>query len=531
MPNESILPTSIRLSARPGETVRQDFVVQRPVGTGALIATIEGDDLFIRLSEFVAYDFVRERVSDEEFALLPPHLQDEAHRFSTTIREAARVGPNTRLPVRPGQRVFGVVECASPATATFSHHTARLVIDGFGTDRVEVPLVFVVGDLLVEFLVNPIVARQYQFTELPVRVTLPGAPATDVTLGTTHNFVEIPRKLVHVPKGGSATATLDLRAAPNAPLGPLTTLLNIERDSNRIDHLSFDLIVEPPSHPPQLDPALVVDLIHQHYQRTGGRLGPLGYPISEVQFTSNSGTRQYRGGRIEATLNARNAVGVITQALKTRESRVTFLGFKCIKESTSDGLSDTDEPYFVIAIDTGNGLPRTEKFGPFENTETGTETGVGVFLANGIAPNPLSIRAQAYENDHGDPDETAKALQQQIVELAKVAQSTASGSGADAADGPGIGPAATAGAVGLLAGPLGSLLAVGIVSVLGLGDDWIGQGVVLAFTRPEQGGTPQQQGMFQNNPYNAKIDINGGSEGHYELYFDIHVVEFEPITV
>jgi len=74
-------------------------------------------------------------------------------------------------------------------------------------------------------------------------------------------------------------------------------------------------------------------------------------------------------------------LGVVTQGLATRTVRITFLGFKCIGESTSNGGSDTDEPYFVVSVDTANGLPRTEKFGPYENIETGSEVEVGSFLA------------------------------------------------------------------------------------------------------------------------------------------------------
>src|SRR5262249_23107494 len=132
----------------------------------------------------------------------------------------------------------------------------------------------------------------------------------------------------------------------------------------------------------------------------------------------------------------------------------------------TDELSSSDEPYFLITLDNTTGVPTTRKFGPFENTDTGTERGVGEFLATALSPTPLAIRWSAYENDEGDPDEPARNLQAKMVELAQQAQSAAAASGADAADGPGIGPTAAAGAAGLLAGPLGSLLAVGIVQAL-----------------------------------------------------------------
>jgi hypothetical protein len=211
----------------------------------------------------------------------------------------------------------------------------------------------------------------------------------------------------------------------------------------------------------------------------------------------------------------------VTQALTTQSVRVTFLGFRCLSES--DEFSASDEPYFVITLDNTIGVPITKKFGPFDNTDAGTERGVGEFLATALSPNPLAIRVAAFENDEGDPDETARNLQAKMVELAQQAQSAAAASGADAADGPGIGTTAAAGAAGLLAGPLGSLLAIGVVQVLGLGDDFVGQDVALAFTRADNTTTPPSLGQFRGNSFNAKTDIDGGDEGHYELFFDIAV--------
>lgn len=279
---------------------------------------------------------------------------------------------------------------------------------------------------------------------------------------------------------------------------------------------------------------LVVDRIHQLYLNLGGRSGTLGYPTSKVEFSGDTATRQYRGGEVQAltTLNVDGSFNVTTKAYKIRETRITFIGFRCIRESDHDQLTPTDEPYFLIAVDTANGIARLKKFGPFSNIETGSEIGVGTILADRFPPNPLSIRVEAFENDQGDPDETARKLQEKLVKLAQQAQSIAAASGADAADGAGVGPSAAAGGVaGVLSGPLGALLAVGAVEALDLGDDWVGQGVTLAFTRPEEEYTPQEMGRFQNIPYNARVEINGGAEGHYEFFFDVAVTGFNPENI
>lgn len=270
----------------------------------------------------------------------------------------------------------------------------------------------------------------------------------------------------------------------------------------------------------------LTQLIHEHYLAQGGRLGPLGFPVTEVRVSGPTATRDYRGGTIHVLDNG------TTQGFSTREADITFVGFRCKRESAEDQLSDTDEPYFIITVDQFDGRPVTRTF-PFENIETGSQIGVGARLISRVAPNPTSIRVLAFERDEGDPEETAAELQQTLVEISNQVASVAGASGAAAASGPGVGVgAAAATGGGVLAGPIGALAAAGIVSALDLGDDHIGENVSMQFNRPEQAKTPGRLGDFQGNPFNAKIEINGGEEGEYELFFDVHVRELpEPKTV
>ena len=64
----------------------------------------------------------------------------------------------------------------------------------------------------------------------------------------------------------------------------------------------------------------------------------------------------------------------------------------------------------------------------------------------------------------------------------------------------------------------GALAAAGTASVLGLGDDFVGQSASLLFARQEGCwyGTPKQ-GQFQGNHFNHKININGDEEAEYDL--------------
>jgi hypothetical protein len=267
--------------------------------------------------------------------------------------------------------------------------------------------------------------------------------------------------------------------------------------------------------------------IHDFYTKQQRSKGPLGYPIGEVQFQNGKAIRHYRGGEVHTM--AGTAGGVLL-----REVKVMFGGFKCIKESSHDQLSDTDEPYFVVSVGTTGGMiPITKKFGHYENVETDTKQTINEVISTSLNPNPLMISVDAYEHDYGDPDETAKAIQDEMVKLAQAAQSLlAATEAADAADGPGIGPTAgAAGAAGTLAGPVGAVIAGAIVTVMDLGDDYIGHAGAAFFTRAyDIGDTPIEPkklgdfpGMDTNRGYNAVIDIDGKGEGKYQLYFDIAV--------
>jgi hypothetical protein len=87
-----------------------------------------------------------------------------------------------------------------------------------------------------------------------------------------------------------------------------------------------------------------------------------------------------------------------------------------------------------------------------------------------------------------------------------------------------VGAAGGAGALGgIIAGPIGALVAAGIVSILGLGDDFIGQAIAVAFQRAEDAETPPTQGQFQGRTFNSKISVNGGDQGQYDIFFDVLV--------
>lgn len=284
-----------------------------------------------------------------------------------------------------------------------------------------------------------------------------------------------------------------------------------------------------PSNRQSVSELLRTNMIHQHYRSQGGRNGRFGYPVDQVRFEGVTATRSYRGGQIQVLADK------LQPELPTLEASITFLGANCTAQS-HDGLTAHDEPYFIISVDQGDGAPKTDKFGPFEKVDAGTVIGVGAFLKDKLVPNPTTIRVVAYENDEGDPDETAKKIQDEIVKLSQQAQSLASSgadaAAADAADGPGIGVGAAAGTIGAIAaGPLGALVASAIVSVFGLGDDFVGQNAAQLFMSPDNVGTPPTLGQFQGTDFHSKITVGGNDEGAYDLFFNVLVKKVEVAKV
>ncbi|MDB5312774.1 MAG: hypothetical protein JWO38_6976 [Gemmataceae bacterium] len=343
MSNEAVLPSSIRIAARPGEIINQDFVVQAPLPNGSLTATVLGDNSIFRLREFIAIRMVRERLSDEEWMQLPPALRDEAHRWSVTFEEVARADSGTPLPVSPGLHVTGIIDFFPPAGAAPNSYRATLAVDGLRSSRVEVPLLFVVGDIKVEFPAGPIVIHQNHWTPIPVRITLTGAPDTDLTLAVTHGYLEAPSTPVRVLSGYSANATLNMRV-DGAPIGPLASNLTITGHSQKLNFVQFTAEVKPPLPPPLTREArlgLASTEIRAFHEAALGIL-VVGSPVGPTREVANGAYEQrYEFGSILKPLNG-------PPVYATRY--VVTIDIAAIKCFGTDDPSGTDEPYIVVAV-------------------------------------------------------------------------------------------------------------------------------------------------------------------------------------
>jgi hypothetical protein len=523
-----ILPINMRLSAESaeathhGETTHGEFMVQRALPASQIVATLDGDASVFQLREIVATEQILERLSDEEFEQLPRALRTEENRFGLRFVEFSRAGNQEPLAVQPGLMVRGIVDCTAPPDLPPTTHTAALRIDGLGEGS-ELPITFVTAGVQVEFPKGPVIARKGQSVSIPVRVTLPGAPATDLTLEISHGFAEIRPTPIHVPIGGSATADLTLRTAPQTPLGKLASTLTVKGHSQNFHMIPIEILVREPVQTPQLNKASVIAEIHDTYLKTGGPAGRLGFPISEVDFVGNTAKRRYRGGEIRARaeFDGANQIGVTTQAFAIPGLRITFIGFQCLVKSLGGGK---DEPYFILSVSNGDNQTRVQMFGPFENVGNGTEIGVGSILLGSGPPNPTAILAVAFENDEGDPDETARKIREKAAQGVQQLQSVIASAAASSPSGPGISSEDAASSVaGIITGPFKEVLPAAVVSLLGLDDDYIGQDVALVLQRPEEVGTKPPIGEFRGKPFNEKIEISGGDEGFYALFFDVFV--------
>ncbi|TCL63654.1 hypothetical protein [Rhizobium sp. BK251] len=498
------------------------------------------EGLKLRVASMTTVRFVEKEIYIDVIpGEVPEGLENETETEAVTVWEEEVVRTvQGGGPIDVGRSEAVKVDVSIEVTdPRFRRGTGVLMITSGVFERpIAVPLVFQSGSL-VDFSVAPGELGEEQGGVVSVTISAshrsgPGAEVTYELIGDAEAdriTMEPAAVRLKLEPGDSKKAIAAFRIPRDcAPEGH--TLRILQRGAFPADgwHERTVTLHVRPAPPPAPRPTLSLetarDSIQQEYLRHGGPSGRLGYPTSPVKMSPFGGlaTRYYRGGRIEATLRD-GPIGVVTQAIVTFKVVVSFLGFRCIRESDHDQLTPTDEPYFILAIDNATGNPIVQKIGPFENIETGSEIGVGqIFKIDNLTPNPLSIRVIAYENDQGDPSETARKLQEKMVELARAVQSLAGAAGADAADGPGIGPTAAASVVGAFAGPLGALLAAGIVQILDLGDDYIGQGAQLLYARTELAGSdPPRQGSFQGQDYNVMIEINGREEGHYQLFFDV----------
>jgi hypothetical protein len=247
--------------------------------------------------------------------------------------------------------------------------------------------------------------------------------------------------------------------------------------------------------------------IDRLYQMNREFRGPFGFPLDAVEFTGNTAIRSYSGGQIKFLDSS-------PQGEKTIVVRVRFVGFRCISESSSDQLSGSDEPYFIIGVASAKGS-KTKRFGHYEGIDSGSvrfEADDIVSVNDEITP-PIVLGVVAMEHDFGSEEE-AEAKVREVIEAIerKFDQAVGSFSGATTEN-----HVLPEWARDILIG----WIPEGIAALFGLADDQIGKTPVVLFDNKadlKEFRAPAVIGQHGANEYNVVVNIDGGDEGKYDLF-------------
>ncbi|MEU7999606.1 hypothetical protein AB0B66_00310 [Catellatospora sp. NPDC049111] len=333
-------PVRIARTAKPGETVSQDFLV-RIVPSGTVTGSISGGGAIIRLREIRAVAEHLVPLTDEEIDQLPTHLREEVRTMggAVSFTEVGKVGANAPLSVTPDLIVEGAVEFVVPAAGAPSRVDAVLILlaTGASWERVEIPVSLVVGGVGFEFLSSPVVVHRNQEVLVPVRVTLPpGNPAAQLTFDLPHQHLDVPKQSVSIPAGGSATTSIRMKANGDAPLGEVPAAIDILGvEPNRPVRFPFTFLVKPFS-------ALVeaAQAIEDKVAITSqGPPGPRS-PVSDVQDAGNGGfLRRYTSGTVywHEQTGARWVSGAILDRYHAVGGPAGLLGYPLSDESPTFG--------------------------------------------------------------------------------------------------------------------------------------------------------------------------------------------------
>lgn len=264
--------------------------------------------------------------------------------------------------------------------------------------------------------------------------------------------------------------------------------------------------------------------IHTFYTRSGGLKGPLGVPLGDIQFTGLTAARRYAGGQI--AFQAGEAQGQRRAAV-----RVRYVGLHCIEESDHDQSTGSDEPYFLIAVVASNGT-RLQRFA-YDKINSNSVREEAAYIAsagiNGGEDNltpPIVLSVSAIEHDRGSKDEAEAEVRKFLLEVEKKLDKAAQTGGA------------------ILGIPMvgnhvmpewmrdiyvGWLPEWG-TALFGLADDPIGKTDTVLFDFKadiEAWQAPPVRGKHGSNDYNVVLNIDGGDEGKYELFFMVDLFDLQ----
>jgi len=514
-------PPSIRRSAMPGETVTQDFFV-RSVPNGQIVARLTPPVPGIKLS-LLAQEIRIHELSDDEEAQLPSHLRPphgtppEGYVEFVDVGRAADGQP---LNVTPNLLVTGILEFTARPDEPFGSHTTELVVDGLpGGDTGRVPVIFVVGDISVQVLAQPV--KAFIGTQTPFQAKIEmgaGLPSSALVLSAVEPGFDVPPKLVTLSGGQSATVDLELHASIGLAPGQHKTGLSIDGFSGRTLEVEFQVaahrLAQKAVTTEEQKNAMKRELDRQH-ARMGGARGPLGIALGVAEFIEalNEARRRYAGGDLRHA-NQQFAVENLTHL------RIRYLGFKCLEESNK--LSGSEEPYFFIGAVSANGCNLIRR-GPYDDVDRGearndTEEVIG--QRHHLVP-PVMLGVIAMEHDSGSVIEMEDRVR---TELQNIADRFADEAGTfiDVDTSSAMVPPTTWSLI------LAEWIPAAILSVIGSGEDTVGRASTMLYedrallsARAQMPLVPSEQPLLTSA--NLIVPI-GEDEGRYNLYFKVDLV-------
>ncbi|MDQ4032994.1 MAG: hypothetical protein M3332_12300 [Actinomycetota bacterium] len=262
----------------------------------------------------------------------------------------------------------------------------------------------------------------------------------------------------------------------------------------------------------------LMDRVLRSYMSSGGVASPVGVPLRAVQVTGTEARWAMSGGYIVAKQDGTTEVAV------DQNVKVWFVGFKCFEESGE--LSEKDEPYFVVSW-TGNKKSATISYGPY-SVNKGDEVVVPQVLADDLPVVTGSVHVAVYENDQGSVKAAREKVTKAMQEVAEASQQAAAiydlSAAANGNTGS-IGPAAEIAAL-IVNGPVGALVAKGLVAGLGLADDYVGQQGATIFGRETGYVDPPTLGRTSTGePYTHRFWVNSDGAGDYEVYLRVQIID------
>jgi hypothetical protein len=256
--------------------------------------------------------------------------------------------------------------------------------------------------------------------------------------------------------------------------------------------------------------------VHNFYEAHGGLGGTFGVPLGPIAMSGSTGLASYSGGRIRLTADG-------PEGERITVVRVRYVGFHCIEESDWDQGTGSDEPYFIIGVAATNGS-RTTRF-DYEEINTGSKR----FAADDIVPvgaelkPPIVIGVFAVEHDEGSRKE-AEGKVRSVIETAEKALDQAGKAIAAIYGLPVTNHVMPDWMRDIVVGWAPEAAA----AIFGLADDEIGKKPRVLFdSGPDllEWKAPAVIGRHGDNDYNVAINVDGGDEGNYDVFFLVDLLD------